>query len=130
MTAIVGFNFIVTMLIIGCFVMSIIEDTCEVSNALKWLFLLAPPFALGDGLVRLSSLDSLPQLDQLCKLQHDDNYVFKFGLSYGALDFNVVGPHFVYMAACSVLYFAIAVLLDVGLSYVLARSCARHARSI
>ena len=71
--------------------------------------------------MRLSSLDSLPQLDQLCKLQHDDKYVFQFGLSYSALDFNVVGPHLVYMAACSLLYFAIAVFLDVGLSYPAAR---------
>tara|TARA_B110000977_G_C10750028_1_gene366467 strand:- start:238 stop:621 length:384 start_codon:yes stop_codon:yes gene_type:complete len=98
--------------------MSIIKETCQYSNGLKYLFLLFPPFALGDGLVRLSSLDSLPQLDQLCKSYHDENYVFEFGVSYSALDFNVVGPHLIYMTCCAVVYFLIAVLIDVGLSCV------------
>lgn len=118
MTVIVGMNLIIVILIIACFVMSIIKETCQYSNGLKYLFLLFPPFALGDGLVRLSSLDSLPQLDQLCKSYHDENYVFEFGVSYSALDFNVVGPHLIYMTCCAVVYFLIAVLIDVGLSCV------------
>jgi ATP-binding cassette, subfamily A (ABC1), member 3 len=114
------------VLMIASLVMSQVESTCRADESLRYVYRLLPGFALGNGLVSLSFLSQLALLDATCDryfgvIRPSSSYV-----DYDALDMKAVGTNCVYMAVESVVYFLLAIAIDVALAYPSLRQRFRH----
>ena len=117
-------NLISMILVLASFIMSQVDATCDVNQNLEYIFLFFPGYALGNGLVDLSFLSVIRQLNEC----DDDDPVDNGENGHGDEGFETPEPvtglqsiaarnNVIYMAILSVGYFAIAV----GIDYFLAR---------
>lgn len=112
-------NLLCVILLLASFVMQRIEATCPADNALRFAYRLLPGYSLGNGLIQLSLLQELPFLESNCgKL----NIVQQVQQSFGPFSLAAAGWPLIYMACEAVLYFALAVGIDVLLSYPVIRA--------
>lgn len=123
-------NMISMILVLASFIMRLVEATCEVNDDLQYLFMFFPGYALGTGLIDLSFLSIIRQLNECDGDQSVDN-----GSTGGgedpepdengadlpppakALDSAATQTNILYMAILTVVYFLIAL----GIDYFLAR---------
>lgn len=107
-------NLLCLVLLLASFVMQQISSTCDVDAQLKFLYRLFPGYSLGNGLMQLSLLAELPFLETDCgRLSMLDRIQQKFS----PLDLKVAGWPLLFMVFESIGYFALAMLVDVLLSY-------------
>jgi len=92
------------ILLIVSFVMSFIETTMETNRVLKYLYRIFPGFCLGNGLLGLtvnySIKEFLPQ-----------------EMNRSPFSWDVLGAELAYLAASSIGYFALTLVIDYALSY-------------
>eukprot|EP01138_Halocafeteria_seosinensis_P013541 gb/GECG01013830.1/.p1 GENE.gb/GECG01013830.1/~~gb/GECG01013830.1/.p1 ORF type:complete len:1624 (+),score=205.04 gb/GECG01013830.1/:1-4872(+) len=116
-------NMISMILVLASFIMAQLSSTCEADEALRYIYLFLPGYALGMGLVDLSFLSVLRILNQCeddASAQDDsggDSGAFDVPGPLSALNSEATLDNIVYMAVLSVVYFGLAVAID----YVLAR---------
>lgn len=109
------------ILVIASFVMSFIQSTCEADKTLRFFYRLLPGFALGNGLLQLSFLSSLPLLESIC----EGNPSFASEKSYNAWDVEAAGYNILYLGILTVVYLALAILIDVYRNNPSAQNCFR-----
>ena len=117
-------NMISMVLVLASFIMGLVKSTCEANKDLQYVFLLFPGYALGNGLIDLSFLSIIRQLNECDEDQSaesnigdDDDEPFQQQSPVTALQSTAALKNVVYMAVLTVVYFAIAV----GIDYFLAR---------
>lgn len=107
-------NLFCLILLLLSMIMGSVPSTCQIDRDLKYVYRLLPGFALGDALLALSLLKSLPYLNTDCgKLTPLE----AAEVVYHPFDMFVTGTNITYLAACAVFYFLLALAIDVGLSY-------------
>ena len=102
------------ILVLGCFALSAIEDTCREYLDVKWLVMLFPPFAFGDGVWRVATLGFLPLIDTACEaLWNVDTFdIARTQEVWTALEWRVIGPHITYMLVMAPLFLVVALAFD------------------
>jgi ATP-binding cassette subfamily A (ABC1) protein 3 len=107
-------NMMCLIVLLASFTMNLIPATCDADASLRFLWRLLPGYALGNGLLQLSNLPYLPFLETNCgRLTPLQQIEQKFG----PWDLKVTGWPLLYMFAEAVIYFALAVGIDVVLSF-------------
>jgi len=108
------FNLGCLVLLLASYVMHLIPSTCDVDASLRFVFRLIPGFALGNGLLQLAVLQELPFLENDCgRLPLEQAILQKFT----AWSLPAAGYSVLFMALEAVFYFALAIAIDMGLSY-------------
>uniref|UniRef100_A0A7S1CQA7 ABC transporter domain-containing protein n=1 Tax=Bicosoecida sp. CB-2014 TaxID=1486930 RepID=A0A7S1CQA7_9STRA len=107
-------NLFCLILLLLSMIMGSVPSTCRVDRDLKYIYRLFPGFALGDALLALSLMESLPFLNTNCG---EWSTLVAAQKVYHPFDMFVTGTNITYLAFEAVLYFALAVAIDVGLSY-------------
>lgn len=103
------------ILMIVSFVLARVDSTCGVNSWLQYIFMLLPGFSLANGLLNQSFLPTLHQADAACDglTPRDPGYPS----AYQSLDWQANGKNVTMMAITAVVYFALAILIDVAQSY-------------
>ncbi|CAE7902215.1 ABCA1 [Symbiodinium sp. KB8] len=109
-------NLLCMVLLIASFIMQQLEATCAADRALRYVYRLLPGYSLGNGLLQLSLLKQLGFLNTDCS---------KGSSTYNPLDAptfepfspDVAGAPVAFMAVESVAYFALAIVIDILLSF-------------
>ena len=97
---------------LASFIMTAIKDTCIIARNLNYfLFYFFPGFALGMGLMRLSMLQVMYLFDQICDYYYDGSINISIGTPE-PLSTNGIGLSCIYLAAETVGYLLLAILLD------------------
>ena len=99
------------ILVIVSFVLGLITDTCQINDSLRYIFMLFPGFALGNGLLQVSFRATLPFIIAQCDRAHDVN--IDRPTSYDAFDMEVAGLNIIYLIGVGLLYLALAVFVDI-----------------
>jgi len=107
-------NLLCVILLLASFVMQQISATCPADSYLRFAYRLLPGYALGNGLIQLSLLKELPFLESNCGQLSVLERVMR---TYTPFSLEAAGYPIIYMLAESVVYFALAVGIDVLLSY-------------
>tara|TARA_B110000208_G_scaffold64005_3_gene82986 strand:- start:1655 stop:4423 length:2769 start_codon:yes stop_codon:yes gene_type:complete len=118
-------NVMLTVLLIACFIMSLLPGTCAWEPYIKVVFMFFPNYVLGDAMLQISNLESLGFLKLVCEAQRDPTYVQTHEAEvqtlltrkFDAFDWDAVGLHCTVFAIEFVVYFTIALLIDVGISF-------------
>lgn len=138
-TVVLLVNLFCMVLLIAAFVMGFIDSTCKANQGLMYLYKcgspplsLSPPcshpgdcvssrlvrfmpgFALGNGLIQLTVMDQLQATYSDCGRM---TLAQQLASSYGPFSWIVAGSNLTYMAIETIVYFAIAVAIDVMLSH-------------
>ena len=102
------------ILVIAGFAFSVLKITCREYEVIKYFLLLFPPFAFGDGIWRVATIGFLPLLDNACDAQWEgDSFdASKFGETWSALEWRVIGPQLTYMACMAPVLLILAVVFD------------------
>jgi ATP-binding cassette subfamily A (ABC1) protein 3 len=107
-------NLLCVILLLASFVMQQITATCPADASLKFIYRLLPGFSLGNGLMQLSLLKTLPWLESDCGRMSIIQRVEQVFTPYSM---QVTGYPLLYMILQSVIYFLLAMLIDVMLSF-------------
>jgi ABC-type multidrug transport system ATPase subunit len=92
-----------------------VTETCVEESAIRLVFLLLPGFGLGNGLMTLAFLPSLPALDANCRVSRGlGGDSGDASLKYDALDLRATGWNIIFLAVEAVVYFILAVAIDAG----------------
>ena len=120
-TFVLVFNLLAVILLIASFVMQQIiqSGVCAADARLVFLYRLFPGFALGQGLLRLSLIKTLPFLLTGCGTVPTSQLI---GKVYAPFDLEVTGYPILYMLLSAVAYLALAVLIETLLSNPSARA--------
>lgn len=102
------------VLLIAAFVMGFIDSTCKANQGLMYLYRLMPGFALGNGLIQLTMMDQLQATYTDCGRM---TLAQQITAKYTPYSWIVAGSNLTYMALEIVVYFSLAVAIDVMLSY-------------
>jgi ATP-binding cassette, subfamily A (ABC1), member 3 len=100
------------ILVIASFVMGFIGDTCRVDRGMRFLYRLFPGFALGNGLLQLSFLSTLPVLDETCDSAAEGRPFNRNLDKYDAYDNRAAGYNILYLGVGAIVYLLIAILVD------------------
>eukprot|EP01031_Cornospumella_fuschlensis_P022275 gene22275-27238_t len=110
--AIMFFNFLTGLcLMIVSFILTYIPSTTEINVSLRYVFRLFPSFCLGDIFTQLSICTEGSSCPSITK----DGYDFDHLVS--PWDWNTAGANLTFMAIQSVVYFLIALGIEIMLSY-------------
>ncbi|RYH30057.1 ATP-binding cassette domain-containing protein [archaeon] len=110
--AIMFFNFLTGLcLMIVSFILTYIPSTTEINVSLRYVFRLFPAFCLGDIFTQLSICTEGSSCPAITK----DGYDFDHMVS--PWDWNTAGANLTFMAIQSVVYFLIALGIEIMLSY-------------
>mmetsp|Transcript_30098 Transcript_30098/g.30579 ORF Transcript_30098/g.30579 Transcript_30098/m.30579 type:complete len:1840 (-) Transcript_30098:237-5756(-) len=82
----------------------IIESTRDAYKSLRYLFMLCPPFAFGEGLFNMAYIDLFSQLD------------LGFGKSYKPSDLGIAGLNMIFLIWTSFVYLALVILIEYGIA--------------
>jgi len=107
------------VLLLAAYVMHLIPATCDADNTMRFIFRLLPGYALGNGLMQLSVLQELPFLENDCGRMPLMQAVQQH---FTAWSLPAAGWPVLYMAVESIVYFLLAILIDMALSYPWLRS--------
>jgi ABC-type multidrug transport system ATPase subunit len=107
-------NLFCFMLLFASFVMKQVSSTCKPDSILRYFYRLLPGYALGDGLFQLSVLKELPFLETNCGTMP---FKERIEQKFTAFDMKAAGWPILYLAAESVVYFLLAIGIDIMLSY-------------
>jgi ABC-type multidrug transport system ATPase subunit len=108
-------NLLCMILLIASFIMQQIDSTCDADRGLRYIYRFLPGYSLGNGLLQLSLLKQLAFLNTDCSRGKPDYNPFA-APALTAFSADVAGAPIGYMAAEAVLYFILAVALDLILS--------------
>jgi ABC-type multidrug transport system ATPase subunit len=112
-------NLLCVILLLASFVMQQVKATCPADTYLRFFYRLLPGYALGNGLIQLSLLKELPFLESNCGTL---SILDRIERTYTPFSLEAAGYPLLYMVLESVIYFLIAVGIDVLLSYPVIRS--------
>jgi ATP-binding cassette, subfamily A (ABC1), member 3 len=102
------------LLLLAAYIMHLIPSTCDTDAALRYVFRLIPGYALGNGLMQLSVLAELPFLENDCGRMP---WYVAVEQKFTPWSLEAAGWSLLYMGVESVVYFILAIAIDVGLSY-------------
>lgn len=118
-TSLLVLNLLCMVLLLTSFVMKAIPRTCAVDADLRFLYRLLPTYALGNGLQQLSYFKQLVFTESKCgTLTPAQQYAQKFT----PFSLDAAGWPIIYLACEAVGYLALAIAIDVGLSFPVIRS--------
>jgi len=109
-------NLLCMILLIASFIMQQIDNTCAADRALRYVYRLLPGYSLGNGLLQLSLMQQLGFLNTDCS-RGSAGYNPLDAPTFTPFSSDVAGAPIAYMAVESVVYFAIAIAIDVMLSF-------------
>ena len=112
--AVAMLNIIFFAAVIAAFVLLLLPNTCYYVPPMRWALSLLPIYALGDGLSSMANMLLLPGLQRQCDVAQG---IAKPPSAYPAyktaLHMDIVGVPLCYLAAETLLYFALALGVDV-----------------
>jgi ATP-binding cassette subfamily A (ABC1) protein 1 len=112
-------NLLCLVMLLASYVMHLIPATCDTDASLRYLFRLVPGYAMGEGLLQLTVLAELPFLATDCGRIPLAQAVQQKFTPYSL---QAAGWPLLYLATETVVYFLLAIAIDVALSYPLVRS--------
>ena len=112
-------NLMCLLLLLASYVMHLIPATCDVDASLRYAFRLMPGYAMGEGLLQLTVLAELPFLETNCGRLPLAVAVTR---KYTAFSLEAAGFPILYLAIETAAYFALAIGIDVALSFPLVRA--------
>ena len=113
-TVILVANLSCLVLLLASFIMHQIPSTCKADRSLRFVYRLIPGYSLGNGLLRLSILQGLQYTETDCgELSPEE----QFSQVYKPFSLDVAGWPLLYMGLEALFYFALAIVIDIFLSY-------------
>jgi len=107
-------NLCCMLLLIASFVMQQIESTCKADRVLRFVYRVLPGYAMGNGLMQLSLLKSLNFFDTNCGELTPAQMMDR---KFTAFSMEVSGWPILYMCIETVVYFLLAIGIDLLLSF-------------
>lgn len=101
---------------VASFIMSLQSSSCQANAQLLYVFNFSPSFSLGNALMNLAFLSTLPSLQRACIVQNGGK-VSGALTPYDAFDMNATGLNLAYMGALTGGYLLVALGIDVFLSH-------------
>ncbi len=117
LTVLILLGFIDFLFVLSSFLLSLFTSTCEAERIIRRIFMFSPGFALGNSLIKLSSLTSIKVSEVVCDGGSGAELADASKNPYTALDLNAVGENLLYMSIVGFAYFLIAVAIDTAQSY-------------
>ncbi len=117
--AVAMLNIVFFSLVIAAYVLQLLTNTCAYVPPMRWSLSLLPIYALGDGLSNIATITLLPGLRRLCDDANGRSRCppppapcAAYPAYKSALNMDIAGVALCYLAAETVFYLALALLVD------------------
>jgi len=118
------------ILTIATLAMRQIPQTCREEGILRFILRLLPGYALGNGLVSLAFLQSLPAIAAVCDASHGVEVTPEaYSAKWSAFDLRACGWDMIYLGSEAVVFFVVLLAAEGGVGTLLHRCAAACSRA-